>query len=51
MRLSNNLLRHTAYGIIGFKDENPILSNFTDKQEIIDIFEEYKFELINDGYL
>jgi len=51
VRLSNNLLGDTAYGIIGFKDEEPILSNFADKQKIIDIFKEYKFELTNDGYI
>lgn len=49
--LSNKLLGHTAYGIIGFKDEKPILSDFAYKQSIIDIFKEYKFELTNDGYI
>lgn len=34
-----------------FKEEKPILSNFTSSENIIKIFEEYKFELTNDGYL
>ncbi|QAA32115.1 hypothetical protein [Clostridium manihotivorum] len=49
--LANNLIDHIAYGILGFKDEEPLLSNFAEKQAIINIFEEYKFELTNDGYL
>lgn len=49
--LANKLIANTAYGIIGFKDEEPRLSRFTTKEKIIHIFEKYKFELINDGYL
>lgn len=49
--LSNKLLGDIAYGIIGFKDEKPILSDFAYKQNIIDIFKAYKFELTNDGYI
>ncbi len=49
--LLDSLISDTAYGIIGFKDEEPIMSNFTQKQRILDIFQTYKFELANDGYL
>lgn len=49
--LSNALIGDTAYGIIGFKDEEPILSSFTEKEKILDIFSRYKFELANDGYI
>lgn len=49
--LSNNLIGNVAYGILGYKDEEPILSQFTEKRKIIDIFSKYKFELTNDGFL
>lgn len=49
--LSNGLIGDTAYGIIGFKDEEPILSGFTKKEKILSIFSRYKFELANDGYI
>jgi len=49
--LSNTLFADVAYGIIGSKGEEPILSNFTQKQKVFDIFQKYKFELSNDGYL
>lgn len=49
--LSDRLLGDTAYGVVGFKDEKPTLSNFTKKQSIIDIFNKYKFELANDGFI
>ena len=49
--LTNKLFGEIVYGIIGFKDEEPTLSEFTEKERIIDIFKNYKFELINDGYL
>jgi hypothetical protein len=51
VNLSNTLFSNVAYGIIGFKGEEPILSNFTQKQKVSDIFQKYKFELSNDGYL
>lgn len=47
--LSDILIGNTAYGIIGFKDEEPTMSNFTEKQRIIDILDNYRFELANDG--
>lgn len=49
--LTSKLIDDVAYGIIGFKDEKPKLSGFTKTEILIDIFEEYKFELTNDGYL
>jgi len=49
--LSDKLIGDTAYGIIGFKDEKPTLSDFTEKQRIIDILNGYNFELSNDGYI
>lgn len=49
--LANELIDDVAYGLIGFKGENPTLSDFTDKEKLLAIFEEYKFELTNDGYL
>lgn len=49
--LSNALIGNSAYGIIGFKDEEPILSDFTEKEKILEIFSKYKFELANDGYI
>ncbi|GMA99504.1 hypothetical protein [Pelosinus sp. IPA-1] len=49
--LSNILIADIAYGIVGFKDEKPMLSEFTQKQRIFDILYRYKFELSNDGFL
>jgi hypothetical protein len=49
--LSEGLIGDIAYGIIGFKDEKPTMSNFTEKQRIIDILNGYNFELVNDGYI
>jgi hypothetical protein len=49
--LTNKLMNDVAYGIIGFKEEKPILSRFTTIERLIEIFQEYKFELTNDGYL
>lgn len=49
--LTNNLIDDTAYGIIGFKEEKPTLSGFTNKDRLVEIFKKYKFELTNDGYL
>lgn len=49
--LSDKLIGDIAYGIIGFKDEKPTMSNFTEKQWIIDILNRYNFELSNDGYI
>lgn len=49
--LSDRLISNTAYGIIGFKDEKPNMSNFTEKQRVIEILNRYKFELANDGYI
>ncbi len=49
--LTNKLIESAAYGILGFKEEESILSRFTQKERLINIFEKYKFELTNDGYL
>lgn len=49
--ITNKLVDDAAYGIIGFKGEKPTLSKFTNKERLLKIFEEYKFELTNDGYL
>lgn len=49
--LTNKLIDDVAYGILGFKDEEPRLSEFTKTERLIEIFEKYKFELTNDGYL
>ena len=51
VKLSNKLIGDVAYGIIGFKDDEPTLSEFTKKQKILDIFNDYKFELVNDGFI
>ena len=51
MELSNKLIGDVAYGVIGFKDDEPNLSEFTKKQKIFDIFNDYKFELVNDGFI
>jgi len=49
--LTNKLIGDIAYGIIGFKDEEPKLSEYSKTERIVEIFEKYKFELTNDGYL
>ena len=49
--LTNKLIGDVAYGISGFKDEEPRLSGFAKTETIVEIFEKYKFELTNDGYL
>lgn len=49
--LTSKLFDDLAYGIIGFKGEKPTLSNFTGLEVLMAIFEQYKFELTNDGYL
>lgn len=49
--LTSRLIDDVAYGIIGFKDEKPKLSKFTNTKRVIQIFRKYKFELTNDGYL
>jgi hypothetical protein len=49
--ISNKIIDKVSYGIIGFKDEEPILSNFNTTENLIHIYEEYSFELANDGFL
>lgn len=49
--LANKLVGDVAYGVIGFKDEDPTLSDFTTREKLLAIFQEYKFELTNDGFL
>lgn len=50
--LANTLIRgEMAYGIIGMKGKEPFLSRFTLPNHIINLFEKYEFELINDGFL
>lgn len=48
--LSNSIIGDKAYGLIGFKGEKPTLSKISDKQNIIDLFNKYEFELSNDGF-
>jgi hypothetical protein len=50
--LANTLVKdHEAYGILGIKEEDPHLSNFTNCDHLIELFKEYRFELTNDGFL
>lgn len=49
--LAENLLPEEAYGIIGVKGEEVTLSDFTDKAKIINIYEDFKFEICNDGFI
>jgi hypothetical protein len=49
--LTNKLIDDGSYGIVGFKEEKPTLSGFTRVENVVEIFEKYKFELTNDGYL
>ncbi|SHJ96937.1 hypothetical protein SAMN02745163_02953 [Clostridium cavendishii DSM 21758] len=49
--LTRNLINDVAYGIIGFKEEEPTLSKFSKLEKIISIFQKYEFELVNDGCL
>lgn len=49
--LARELMGNSSYGIIGFKEEEPNLSKFTKTDKIIKIFNTYKFELTNDGFL
>ncbi len=49
--IAKQLIKNEAYGIIGFKDEEPKLSRFTKLEKVIEVFEKFKFELTNDGFL
>jgi hypothetical protein len=49
--LAYTLIQTEAYGILSFKEEKPRLSSFTEVDKIIEIFNEYRFELTNDGYI
>lgn len=49
--LAKVIINKEAYGIIGFKEETPKLSDFTTRENIIYIFDEYSYELTNDGFL
>ncbi|WP_410983135.1 hypothetical protein [Bacillus cereus] len=40
-----------AYGFVGMKGEELSVSSFTESDRIMNLFKEYKFELINDGFL
>ncbi|PJZ58001.1 hypothetical protein [Leptospira barantonii] len=40
-----------SYGIIGFKDEEYNLSPYTSKKHLLNLFLQYRFELLNDGFL
>lgn len=50
-KLSNNILPEIAYGIINLRDEKPVLSNFVKKEKIIELYLNYYYELLNDGFL
>ncbi|AIK37754.1 hypothetical protein BG07_4604 [Bacillus pseudomycoides] len=50
--LVNTMIKEgIAYGIVGMKGEEPVLSRFTESDRIMNLFKEYKFELTNDGFL
>jgi len=49
--ITNKIISSVAYGILGLKDEDLKLSNFTSRENLIQIFEDYSFELVNDGFL
>lgn len=49
--LTNKLIDEVAYGVIGFKEEEPVLSDFTKTERLVEIFSKFKFELTNDGFL
>lgn len=49
--ITSKIIDSVAYGIIGLKDEDIKLSNFTSRDDLIHIFEDYSFELVNDGFL
>ncbi|WP_144569170.1 hypothetical protein [Bacillus pseudomycoides] len=50
--LVNTMIKEgIAYGIVGMKGEEPVLSRFTESNRIMNLFKEYKFELTNDGFL
>jgi hypothetical protein len=51
LNLSDKLIPDIAYGIFAFKDSEHNLSTFTGKETIMELFNQYKFELVNDGYL
>ena len=49
--ITNKIISSVAYGILGLKDEDLKLSNFTSRENLIQIFEAYSFELVNDVFL
>lgn len=49
--IANKMIDKASYGIIGLKDEEPILSDFNTTENLIRIYKEYSFELTNDGFL
>lgn len=49
--LTQNLMQGSAHGLIGLKQEDPSYSDSIDIKTILKIFEPYKFELLNDGFL
>ncbi|MDF2540744.1 MAG: hypothetical protein K0S47_462 [Herbinix sp.] len=48
---TNKIIDNIAYGIIGLREEEPKLSRFTTKENVIKAFKDYAFELTNDGFL
>lgn len=50
-KLSAELIPDIAYGVLAFKDAEHNISAFTNKENIIELYNEFKFELTNDGYL
>jgi hypothetical protein len=49
--LTEIILPDFTYGIIGFKDGDDTLSNFTGKANVSNLLRKYTYELTNDGYL
>lgn len=51
VRLSKKLFSDKAYAIFGMKDEKPELSRHLPISRVLSVFEQYSYELSNDGYL
>ena len=51
IKLTRALIPERAYGLIAFKDAEHELSDFADRERVLGLFADYKYELTNDGYL
>lgn len=49
--LTKRLISENAYGIIAFKEKEPHYGGLADAVNLINIFNEFKYELTNDGFL